>query len=197
MTDETTTSPDDPVEGHAPAAEASMAAGGAGPADTTSDHGFWHGRSALLMPVLLAAFSLFLVIGAAVIPAGDAEFPGPRFFPVLLGAAGLLLSVLLALGVLRTPEPVDGTSGGRFRTHSDFASLAWVVGGFLAFALLLPWLGWILAGALVFWCTARGFGSSRPLFDIVVALFLSSVVYLIFGTGLGLNLPSGILGGGF
>ncbi|MDN6401073.1 MAG: tripartite tricarboxylate transporter TctB family protein, partial [Brachybacterium sp.] len=51
--------------------------------------------------------------------------------------------------------------------------------------------------ALVFWCTAHGFGSRRPLFDILTALFLSSVIYLVFGTGLGLNLPSGILGGGF
>lgn len=161
------------------------------------DHGFWHGRSGLLMPALLAAFSLFLLIGAALIPAGDTEFPGPRFFPILLGSAGLLLAILIALGALRTPEPVPETSGRSYRTHSDFVALAWTVGGFLAFALLLPWLGWILAGALVFWCTAHGFGSRRPLFDIVIALFLSSAIYLVFGTGLGLNLPSGILGGGF
>lgn len=161
--------------------------------------GFWHGRSALLMPALLAAFSLFLLIGALLIPAAETEFPGPRFFPVLLGSVGLVLAALLALGVLRTPEPVPetGTSGRDHRTHSDFVALAWVAGGFLAFAVLLPWLGWILAGALVFWCTAHGFGSRRPLFDILIALFLSSLIYLIFGTGLGLNLPSGILGGGF
>ncbi|MGO1199630.1 MAG: tripartite tricarboxylate transporter TctB family protein [Brachybacterium sp.] len=166
-------------------------------APSAEGQGFWHGRSALLMPALLTAFSLFLLIGAAVIPAGDTDFPGPRFFPIILGCAGLVLAALLALGVLRTPEPVAETSGRSFRTHSDFVSLAWVVGGFLAFALLLPWLGWILAGALVFWCTAHGFGSRRPLFDILTALFLSSVIYLVFGTGLGLNLPSGILGGGF
>ena len=170
---------------------------GGAAAARTEDQGFWHGRSALLMPGLLAAFSLFLLIGAAMIPAGDTEFPGPRFFPILLGSAGIVLSILLALGVLRTPEPVTEDPGARHRTHSDFVALAWVVGGFLAFALLLPWLGWILAGALVFWCTAHGFGSRRPLYDIVIALFLSSVIYLIFGSALGLNLPSGILGGGF
>lgn len=197
MSETTAPGPDDPVDAPTAAEDAAGTTAGAAPAAASAQQGFWHGRSALLMPALLAAFSLFLVIGAALIPAGDTEFPGPRFFPVLLGAAGLLLSVLLALGVLRTPEPVAETSPGRFRTHSDFVSLGWTIGGFLAFAVLLPWLGWILAGALVFWCTARGFGSSRPLFDIVIALFLSSVVYLLFGTGLGLNLPSGILGGGF
>lgn len=182
--------------------DSALAAGGADSgagttAPGTGEHGFWHGRSALLMPGLLAAFSLFLLIGAALLPADDADFPGPRFFPVLLGAIGMVLAVLLALGVLRTPEPVTETSGRRFRTHSDFAALGWVAGGFLAFALLMPWLGWILAGALLFWCAAHGFGSRRPLFDILIALFLSSVIYLIFGSGLGLILPSGILGGGF
>lgn len=167
------------------------------PTPEPGEHGFWHGRSALLMPALLAAFSLFLLIGAALLPAGDTDFPGPRFFPVILGGIGMVLAVLLALGVLRTPEPVTEKSGRSYRTYSDFTALAWVAGGFLAFALLLPWLGWILAGALLFWCAAHGFGSRRPLFDILIALFLSSVVYLIFGSGLGLVLPSGILGGGF
>ena len=160
--------------------------------------GFWHGRSTLVMPAVVGGFSLFLLVGSALLdPGGEAEFPGPRFVPVIVGAAGLLLALLLAIGAVRHPEPVDDPTPGRYRTYSDFGALAGVVGGFLAFALLLPYLGWILAGALVFWCTARGFGSPRPVVDILVALFLSSVVYLVFGTALGLNLPSGILGGGF
>ena len=72
-----------------------------------------------------------------------------------------------------------------------------VVFGFLAFALTLEVLGWILAAALLFWAVARGFGSRRPLFDISLALLVSSAIYLAFTVGLGLTLPSGILGGGF
>ena len=66
-----------------------------------------------------------------------------------------------------------------------------------AFAVLLPWLGWILAGALLFWCITRAFGAPHPVFDILVALFVSSLAYLGFAVALGLTLPSGILGGGF
>lgn len=170
--------------------------GPAGPESPTKG-GFWHGRSALVMPAIIGAFSLFLLIGSALLEPGEAEFPGPRFVPLIVGGTGLVLAVLLAAGVLRHPEPVDDPTPGVHRTYSDFGALAWVAGGFLAFALLLPHLGWIVAGALVFWCTARGFGSHRPLFDVLVALFLSSIIYLVFGTALGLNLPSGILGGGF
>lgn len=162
----------------------------------TARGGFRHGRSALVMPGIVGAFSLFLVIGSVLLDPGEAEFPGPRFVPLIVGGSGIALAILLALEVLRTPEPVDDPTPGTYRTYTDFVALAWVVGGFLAFALLLPYLGWILAGALVFWCTARGFGSRRPLFDILIALFLSSFIYLVFGTALGLNLPSGILGGG-
>lgn len=168
-----------------------------GPGSTASRSSFWEGRSTLVMPAILGAFSLFLLVGSATLDPGEAEFPGPSFVPAIVGATGLVLALLLAIGALRRPEPVDDPTPGRYRTHSDFTALAWVVGGFLAFALLLPFLGWILAGALVFWCTAHGFGSPRPVLDVLVALFLSSAVYLIFSTGLGLNLPTGIIGGGF
>lgn len=153
-------------------------------------------RLALIMPVLIAAFSLFLVIRGIALPAADADFPGPRFVPVILGGAGLVLAALLALQEIRSPEG-EVEDDGTPRPRTDVKAVAWVVLGFLAFALLLPWLGWILAGALLFWFTSRGFGSARPALDALIALFLSSLVYLIFGTGLGLQLPSGILGGGF
>ncbi|GAA1163970.1 tripartite tricarboxylate transporter TctB [Nesterenkonia sandarakina] len=158
---------------------------------------FWYGRSGLIMPAVIAGFSLYILIGVARMDAGDADFPGPQFFPGILGVLGLVLAGIIALGVLRHPEHPENASGRSWRFHSDFTALGWTVGGFLAFAVLLPWLGWILAGGLLFWCAARGFGSRRPLFDVLVGLFMSSVVYLAFGVALGLNLPSGILGGGF
>lgn len=164
---------------------------------STATGGFWHGRSPLIMPGVVGAFSLFLLVGGAMLDAGGAEFPGPRFAPVIVGGVGLVLALALALEVLRKPEPVADSTPGKYRTYSDFVALAWVIGGFLAGALLLPVLGWILAGALLFWCTAHGFGSRRPAFDVLLSLFLSSVVYLIFGTVLGVVLPSGIVGGGF
>lgn len=152
------------------------------------------GRSGLVMPLLLAAISVFLLVGAATLDAVGTEFPGPRFLPVILAVVGLVLAAILAVGAIRHPEPsVDPTTGAA-RPRTDLAALAWVGGGFLAFALLLTYLGWILAGALLFWCTSHGFGSRRPGFDVLLGLFLASAVYLIFGTGLGLVLPTGFLG---
>jgi putative tricarboxylic transport membrane protein len=158
---------------------------------------FWEGRSGLVMPAVIAGFSVYILVGVLAMDAGEADFPGPQFFPTLVAVAGLALAVVIAVGILRHPEHPENRSGRSWRFHSDFQSLGWTVGGFLAFAVLLPWLGWVLAGGLLFWCVARGFGSRRPLFDILMALFMSSIAYLAFSVALGLNLPSGILGGGF
>lgn len=157
----------------------------------------WAGRSGLIMPVVIAGFSLFLIVGSMTMDGPDADFPGPGFFPTLIGVIGLVLAAVIAVGIIRRPEPVEGAAEQTTRFHSDFSALGWTVLGFLAFAVLLPWLGWILASGLLFWCVARGFGSRRPLFDILVSVFMGSVAYLAFDVALGLSLPSGIIGGGF
>lgn len=160
-----------------------------------TDRGFWHGRSGLFFPGLLAAFMTFLLVGVLTmdVPEGT-DFPGPRFFPIILIVAGYLLTALLVVHYLRHPEPVEETGEQQWRTFTDWQAVAWCVGGFLAFALTIELLGWILSAALLFWCVARGIGSRRPLFDASLSLVVSSVIYLLFAMGLGLNLPSGVLG---
>ncbi|MEX5260008.1 tripartite tricarboxylate transporter TctB family protein [Kocuria sp. CPCC 205263] len=159
---------------------------------------WWSGRSGLVVPAVMAAFSTYLLIGILTmeVPEGT-DFPGPTFYPLILVVAGYVLAVLLTLHYLRTPEHPEELSARTWRTYSDWSAVIWTMGGFLAFALTLEVLGWILAAALLFWAVARGFGSRRALFDISLALGLSSAIYLAFTVGLGLNLPSGILGGGF
>lgn len=166
---------------------------------------------ALVMPALIAAFATYLAVGIATmdIPPGTA-FPGPRFFPALIMAGLYAFAVLLVVQAarehLRAPastaeeaEPVaaDTTTLATRRVGLDWASFAWVVGSAIAFALTLPSLGWIVAAGLLFWCVARGFGSRRPVGSLVVGFTVSSATYIAFDMGLGLSLPSGVLGGGF
>lgn len=175
------------------------------PGTTPRSQGALAGRSGLIIPLVLAAFATYLAVGNLRLGPGE-DFPGPTFFPWILAIAGYVIAALLTLQYLRHPEqpeqPEDTGSdvapnAGRWRTFSDWPALAWCVGGFLAFALTLDLLGWILAAALLFWCVARGIGSHRPLFDVSLALVVSSAAYLAFSVGLGLHLPSGLLGGGW
>lgn len=177
-----------------------LPAGGAGATQARPRTGgsWWHGRSGLLLPLLMIAFSTYLLVGILTmeVPEGT-DFPGPQFFPGILMVAGYVLAALLVLHYLRSPEHPEELSDRTYRTFTDWRAVAWSVGGFLVFALTLEVLGWIVAAALLFWAVARGFGSRRSLFDISLALLVSSAIYLAFTVGLGLNLPSGILGGGF
>lgn len=84
---------------------------------------------------------------------------------------------------------------GAHRTFTDWRALGITLAAFVAFALLLQPLGWILSAALLFWLVSYALGSTRQLFDIGLAIVLSSAVQVAFSAGLGLNLPPGILGG--
>lgn len=179
--------------------------------------GFGHGRSGLVVPLILAAFSTYLLVGVFTMEVPDGtDPPGPAFFPTIVLVAGYAVAVLLALRILKTPEPAEPATFGehdqvseeerraaeeaaavQYPTFTDWPCVAWAVGGFLAFAALLQFAGWILAAALLFWCVARAMDSRTPLRDLAVALTVSSIVYLAFGVALGLNLPSGLIGGGF
>lgn len=166
------------------------------PVSAARREGFFTGRSGLVVPLILAGVSTYLLYGMVTmdIP-DDTDFPGPRFYPLLLAVAGYLLSIALTIDMVRHPQQREREDVAAYRFHSDWKALAWLIGGFLIFALGIELLGWIIAAALLFWCVARGVGSSRPLFDISLALVFSSLVYLAFDVGLGLNLPSGVLGG--
>lgn len=169
----------------------------------------------LIMPALLVAFATYLVVGIVVmeVPEGTV-FPGPGFFPGLIAAGLYLFAVLLAVAAVRrsrvaasgpaepaltggVPADDEQADDAPARGRLSWSSLAWVVLGFLGFALVLGVLGWILAAAALFWCVARGFGEKRHVTSAVVGLTASSVAYIAFDMMLGLSLPSGVLGWGF
>ncbi|MBO0896194.1 tripartite tricarboxylate transporter TctB family protein [Arthrobacter sunyaminii] len=93
----------------------------------------------------------------------------------------------------------DGVSGSRakptYKTYSDWRTVGMVIGGVVVFTAALNILGWIISAAFLFWMICYAMGSKRPLFDVGVSLLFASAVQLAFNAGLGLNLPSGFLGG--
>ncbi len=156
--------------------------------------GTGNGLGALVVPAILAIASTLVVIGNLTMDVRSDDSPGPTFFPWLLAIAGYALAAALAVHYVRNPDEL-ARSETRFRTYTDWTAAAWLIGGLIAFAVLLDVLGWIIAAALLFWCVTRAFNSRRPLFDASAGLLLSSFVFLIFGVLLDVPLPSGILGG--
>ena len=150
--------------------------------------------------VALSLGVLGLGIGVA---AGTAMLPseggyagiGPNFVPGVVGAGLILLGVWLAYEALaggwRSAPPDDPSARGEHSFHA--ASFAWISIGLFAHMALIAKGGFVLAGAVLFACVARGFGSTRPARDAAIGLVLAVAVFLFFVKLLNVGLPAGWL----
>jgi putative tricarboxylic transport membrane protein len=55
--------------------------------------------------------------------------------------------------------------------------------------------GFVIASAVLFWCTARAFDARHPVRDGVGAIAVSVAAYLLFARALDVQLPAGLLAG--
>ncbi len=110
---------------------------------------------------------------------------GPADVPRLI-AYGLL--VLAALTV------VTGLRGDLPRAPRQApAPVLWILGGLGLQLALLPVIGFILSGALLFGFTARGLGRKPLWLTVAVGAGVSLLLYGVFDRILRLNLPGGPL----
>jgi putative tricarboxylic transport membrane protein len=111
-------------------------------------------------------------------------------YPIMV-LAGLLIFGSLAVVHVRAHPAPDASGVGR----SGRASVAWLGTGILTYLLLAEPGGFVIASAVLFWCTARAFASERPLRDAAYAVMISVGAYLLFARVLQLSLPAGVLAG--
>ncbi|WP_350276002.1 tripartite tricarboxylate transporter TctB family protein [Kribbella sp. HUAS MG21] len=112
---------------------------------------------------------------------------GPRFFPLLVTVAWLVLSVAYLVEGLRAPRTARASGRGWFEPVAVSALL-------VLYALLVVPLGYLIATALLFFAAARVLGSRQLVRDIVVSVVLAVVVYVAFTQFLDISLPAGVLG---
>jgi putative tricarboxylic transport membrane protein len=156
------------------------------------------GRSELGVALFLLALGVLVLVDAARIPetAGQTGPVGPKAVPFVLGAALVILSVFLAIDVLRggrgeqeTGEDVDLSHG------MDWRTVLLLCGAFLANVVLIERVGWPVSGAILFFGTAYALGSRHLIRDPLIAIALSVGTWYLFALGLGINLPVGVLQG--
>jgi putative tricarboxylic transport membrane protein len=124
---------------------------------------------------------------------------GPRGLPLLAGSLLLMAGVALLRepkrelgsmdGLPKAPEgsgaqPAEGRAGNGPPPSLPLAA------ALLAYALLLPWLGFVTGTTLILWVTARLFGG-RPRAGALAALVLAIGLWLLFDRALGVVLPVG------
>ena len=131
---------------------------------------------------------------------------GPRGFPVLAAVLLLVAGVSLVLARERKVSGVgdvaesDGLDGGGEVGGSR--GLRWgglprsvvLTAALLAYAVLLPWLGFLLATALALWATALIF-EGGPVRGMIASAVVSLGLWRLFEWALGIYLPVGMLWG--
>ena len=151
-----------------------------------------------LVVAVLALVGGFLVYSAATLPAGFAKVDpvGPKFFPMVLGVAALVLAVILAIAIPRgskgeadAGEDIDPDS------PSDWRTVGLLVALFVAMILLVNPLGWVIMSTLFFGSAATILGSKHYVRNFLIGLILALTSFYAFYSGLGIPLPAGILDG--
>lgn len=143
-------------------------------------------RAAFLIALALAGLGALLLREALIIPdrSGYAGV-GPGGMPWLVGWGLVVLALWTVIDAVR----------GRFRApdRTEVMPVLWIIAGLALQIATLKALGFSVASALLFACTAFAFGQRNPVLTLPLGLGFALLVYFIFDHLLKLNLPHGLV----
>ena len=146
----------------------------------------------------MLGFAAVVGFATAAIPQSAYAKIGPAVVPWAVTAGLVFFGLLLILEAFRGGwEHESGTA-------LDLRSLAWLAAGLtlnlvlidgLSFGdtVIVPRVGFILSSTLMFVCTARAFGSDRPVRDGAIGLAVAVLAYVGFDRVLGYQIGSGLI----
>jgi putative tricarboxylic transport membrane protein len=156
------------------------------------------GRSELGVAALLGATALVVGIDTATMrhPGVNAGVMGPQVVPTVIAVGLALCAIALAVDVARggraaTEEGEDIDLSGATHWPTVFG----LAGLILGTALVLDFLGFVIAMSLMFFGSALLLGSRRYFLTLGIAVALAPATFYGFVLGLGIQLPAGLLTG--
>jgi putative tricarboxylic transport membrane protein len=153
-------------------------------------------RAQLLISAALAVAGAAVLAVAAGLPGRSSYSPvGANFVPFVVGIGLLGCGLLLLWQALRGgwPDAVSDDAAARGEHPFHAGAFGWISAGLFLHMALVKTAGFVIAGALLFTCVARGFGSTRPLRDAAIGVVITLAVFVFFVKLLNVNLPAGWL----
>lgn len=144
--------------------------------------------------ILVGLVGLVMAIGYLVqslaMPLGTLESPGPGMFPVGVGVAAILISLLVILEGARG----TGTTGSLdLPTGFERRQVLVFMGTLVGFILILPILGQYAAASIYVVMTLKFLGRLSWIRAIVVGVLIGAGVSFLFSEVLDIPLPAGLL----
>jgi putative tricarboxylic transport membrane protein len=136
--------------------------------------------------VMLVA-AVLVIVDAARLPE-TSEAVGPAAVPLPVGVLlGVVGAALLVQARVHLRDAVQGTAwqpGARLRVLGMVVAI-------VAFAVLLPWLGYVVTSTALFTAAALLLGAPRSWRTVAYGWALAAIVFLVFDRLIGLSLPAG------
>ncbi|MBG0565000.1 tripartite tricarboxylate transporter TctB family protein [Actinoplanes aureus] len=152
----------------------------------TEDQERAQARASALLGLIMVVAAVVVLVDAANLRESD-DALGPAAAPTLIGLLlGVLGGALVVQGVrfLRTPQ-------GSALDPRRLRRLAAMVALLIAFALVLPILGYVVSSAALFAGAALLLGAPHPARVVAYGWTLAALAFLIFDRLIGLSLPTG------
>jgi putative tricarboxylic transport membrane protein len=143
-------------------------------------------RAALVIAIGLLALAATVAWDSSRLGTGGAYARiGPQTIPYVVAICLAGLAAWTAIEAWRGDFPV--------REQQDRQPILWIVGGLLIQMLLIRWVGFSVATAILFAMTARAFARVNLPIALVSGLLISAAVWFVFARLLQLTLPAGPL----
>jgi putative tricarboxylic transport membrane protein len=150
----------------------------------------------IALSVGVLGLGIGVAIGTALLPSeGGYARIGPNFVPGVVAGGLIVVGVWLLYEALTGGwrDREDDSPEARGEHAFDPGAFLWVTAGLFAHMILIGTAGFVIAGAVLLVCVARGFGSRRWLRDLVIGFVLALGAFLFFVKFLNVNLPGGWL----
>ena len=141
----------------------------------------------MILGALLLVLAVVVLVQAARLD-NRGETVGAATAPWVVGALLFLVSVLL---IIRGRRDMGVWEVSEHTTSQDWLRMLTLLGVLIGYAIVMPFLGYVVSATLLFGATAVVLGAPARLRSFAYGWCVAVLVYLVFDVGIGISLPSG------
>jgi len=141
----------------------------------------------MVLGALLVVLSVVVLAQASRLDNGD-DLVGAATAPWVVGALTLVVGVLM---VVRGRRDMGVWEVSEHTSSQDWRRMLVLLAVLLVFAVIVPWLGYVVSATLLFGATSVVLGAPDRLRAFVYGFSVAALVFLLFDAAIGISLPAG------